>query len=183
MVVTALACASACGGPGTDPLQVDQTTGDGGGMATSANPPPTPFTDPFAGAPPFSPKGGGGGGGSHNAGEACGKQGCHTGGDGPAFLIGGTIYTDYKGTTPAAGVEIRIVDGNGNAASTYSEGNGNFYIRSGMTSVGFPAVVGARNGSIARPMITQLSNAGMGTCAQATCHTAPPSGYYPIHIP
>ncbi len=168
----------ACGSQGTDPNAV--TNADGG---TANNPPPTAYTDPFAGAAPYvSTKAKGDT--SHNAGEACGKQGCHgKGGEGPAFLIGGTVYTDYAGTTPAAGVEIRVVDTSNNAVSTYSQSNGNFYISSGSTNVTLPAVVGARDATTTRPMITQLTGT-MGTCAQAGCHVgADAGGYYPIHVP
>jgi hypothetical protein len=84
---------------------------------------------------------------------------------------------------------VRILDGAGHAASTYSGSNGNFYIRAGTDSVAFPAVVGARNATTSRPMITMLSTAGMGSCNQTTCHV--PGGgpqtntgdYYPIHVP
>jgi hypothetical protein len=74
--------------------------------------------------------------------------------------------------------------------STYSSSNGNFYIRSGGASgVTFPAIVGARNATTVRPMITTLSTASMGSCGQTKCHV--PGGgpqtntgnYYPIHIP
>lgn len=157
------------------------TTADGG---NTSNPPPTAYTDPFAGAPAYvstKPKGDT----SHHPGEGCGNQGCHgKGGDGPSFLIGGTVYTDYAGTTPAVGVEIRVVDTSNNAVSTYSQSNGNFYISSGSANgVVFPAVVGARDGTTTRPMITQLTGS-MGTCAQNGCHVGTDAGgYYPIHVP
>ena len=107
----------------------------------------------------------------------------------PSFLIGGTVYQDYYGMVAAAGVEIRVLDSAGHAASTVSERNGNFYIRSSSSNgVTFPAVVGARNATIARPMITPLGNASMGSCAQSPCHVAGGSPsktqtYYPIHVP
>jgi hypothetical protein len=163
---------------------------DGGVTATGTNPPPTAYTDPFSGAPPYSAQGGGGGDTAHNAGKSCMNKGCHPtaggGGEAPSFLIGGTVYEDYYGTTPAVGVEVRIVDSAGNAASAYSDRGGSFYIRSSGTNVTFPAVVGARNGTITRPMITTLTST-MGSCAQSPCHVAggsPPMGtYYPIHVP
>jgi hypothetical protein len=191
--IISLAASAACGS-GTDLNQIinvnpyseaGAASGEGGGSS---------FQDPFAGAPGYT-AGGAGGDTSHNAGKSCMQSGCHPtagggGGEAPSFLIGGTVYADYKGTTPAAGVEIRIVDSAGHAASTYSESNGNFYIRSGSaTGVGFPAIIGARNATATRPMITVLSSSGMGSCGQTTCHVpggGPPSGtgnYYPIHVP
>ena len=169
--------AIACGGQGTDLKDSTLDAGPingGDGQAGGGS-----FTDPFAGAPAYvkpSKQGN-----AHNPGRSCGDKGCHgSGGEGPAFLIGGTIYTDYAGTTPAVGVEIRVVDTNNNAASTYSDSVGNFYIRSGSSSVALPAYVGARDGNISRPMVTQLTG-GMGSCNQATCHAT--GGYGPIHIP
>jgi hypothetical protein len=120
------------------------------------------------------------------------QQGCHSslGGhsEAPTFVIGGTVYQDYAGQIPAEGVEIRIVDSSGNAASTYSAHNGAFFLRdSNSNGVTFPAVVGARDGTTTRPMITTLSTSSMGSCGQSTCHVSggsPANGtYYPIHVP
>ena len=38
--------------------------------------------------------------GSHRAGENCLTSGCHSGSGEERFYIGGTIYTDAKGTKP-----------------------------------------------------------------------------------
>ncbi|MGH7295708.1 MAG: hypothetical protein ACRELB_12270, partial [Polyangiaceae bacterium] len=170
-----LVAASACGSAGTDLGQLDGQDPDGGVATQGGNGPPTTFTDPFAGAPPYKSSGGGGDN-SHNAGKSCMQQGCHSslggkGSEAPSFLIGGTVYNDYAGTQGAPGVEVRIVDANGNALSTTSDSGGNFYISAGSAgSFAFPAVVGARDGTTSRPMITQLSST-MGSCAQASCHT------------
>jgi hypothetical protein len=118
------------------------------------------------------------------------QSGCHGSAVAASpFLIGGTVYTDYKGTTPAPGVEVRIVDAAGNATSTYTGPEGNFYIMSANAGgVAFPAVIGARNSTTTRPMITALT-ASLGSCAQAPCHIqggGPITGtgnYYPIHVP
>jgi hypothetical protein len=172
--------AIACGGQGTDLKDTVNPSADGG--VTQGNAPGTPYTDPFAGAPAYvKPKGGGN---SHNAGQACGNKGCHGGGEGPPFLIGGTIYSDYAGMTPAVGIEIRVADMNGHAMSTYSDSGGNFYIKSSGASVVFPAVVGARDGNLSRPMITQLTGT-MGSCAQTSCHEHPanPNAQDPVHFP
>ena len=179
-----------CGGAGYDPndltTTVDGSTIDDGGTVvvtesgTMTNTPPTAYNDPFANAPPFTPKTGQNG--KHNEGQDCCKSGCHGGSnpDGPAFVIGGTVYADYAGKTPLAGVEIRVVDANGKATSTYSATGGNFYISGKSGSIAFPAVVGARNSSSTRPMITTLSSAAMGGCASGGCHG---NGIDPIHVP
>jgi hypothetical protein len=104
---------------------------------------------------------------------------CHAN-QGPKLLVGGTVYKDYAGKTPAVGVEIRIADTSGRTASAYSGTNGTFYVRADSTTVAFPAVVGARDATSTRPMITQLTGT-MGSCGQASCHQA--NGYGPIHVP
>jgi hypothetical protein len=145
--------------------------------------------DPFAGAPAYAAQTGSS---SHNAGMSCIHAGCHGAGGSPgapSLLIGGTVYADYKGATPAAGVQVRIVDAAGHSASSYSGPEGNFYIlSSNANGVTFPAVVGARDGKTTRPMITML-DASKASCGQAKCHVrggGPMSNtgsYYPIHVP
>jgi hypothetical protein len=197
----------ACGSQGIDP-----GTGIGIQTGDSGDPPPTAFTDPFAGAPAYSSKKGGGGG-AHNAGRACGgdnNSGCHSpnggnGDHGPPLLIGGTVYEGYPpdgGITvmvdagdagiiaqnvaqlPAAGVEIRVLDEQGNAMSTYSSSNGTFYIEvSKAGALALPAWVGARDSTSTRPMITELTG-NMGNCSQSSCHVGTENGgYYRVHVP
>jgi hypothetical protein len=181
--------ATACG-TGTDLNQlVNEPLGDGsasngndGGGASSQ--------DPFAGAPAYASQTGQQ---THNAGQSCIQSGCHgsgaSGGTVPSFLVGGTVYADYKGTTPAVGVEVRIVDPAGHATSVYSGPSGTFFLSSGNASgVTFPAAVGARDATTTRPMITTLTSS-MGSCGQTHCHVAgggpltSTGNYYPIHIP
>ena len=178
-------------GAGTDLNQIIEVNPESDAGTPASEGGGTPFQNPFAGAPAYSAQSGGDT--SHNAGKSCIQSGCHGtsgGGEAPSFLLGGTVYADYTGTTPAAGVEVRIVDSAGHAVSTYSSSNGNFYIRSGSANgVTFPAIVGARNATTVRPMITTLSTASMGSCGQTKCHV--PGGgpqtntgnYYPIHVP
>jgi hypothetical protein len=186
-----LVATSTCGGRGTDLNElVNANPGaDGGAPAQGNDPPPTQYQDPFAGAPAYAAAGSGND--AHNPGQSCVGQGCHAGpgahGDGPAFLIGGTVYQDYYGKIPAAGVEVRVLDSAGHAASAYSGRNGNFYIGANNgNGVTFPAVVGARDGTTTRPMITTLTDT-MGSCGQSQCHVvggSPTMGaYYPIHVP
>jgi hypothetical protein len=129
---------------------------------------------------------------SHNAGLACLQSGCHGGTAGPAppFFLGGTVYQDYPGTKPAAGVEVRIVDPEGHATSVHAGPEGNFFIPAGaQNGVTFPAAIGARDANTTRPMITLIAGAGMGSCAQASCHvpgggpTTNTGNYFPIHVP
>jgi hypothetical protein len=180
-----LLAAAACG-TGTDLNQlVNEQLVDGGAAGGGGSGGGSSFQDPFAGAPAYASQTGQS---SHNPGQSCMQGGCH-GGEAPSFLIGGTIYADYKGMTPAAGVEVRIVDSAGHAASTHTGPNGNFHIPSGSANgVTFPAIVGARSGTTTRPMITTLTSS-MGSCGQTHCHVpggGPVSGtgnYYPIHVP
>jgi hypothetical protein len=184
-----LLAAAACG-TGTDLNQlVNEPLADGSAPSGSSSG-GSSFQDPFAGAPAYASQTGQS---SHNPGQSCIQGGCHGsgggGGEAPSFLIGGTVYADYKGTTPAVGVEVRIVDSAGHAASVYTASNGNFHISSGSANgVTFPAVVGARSGTATRPMITTLTSS-MGSCGQTHCHVSgggPLSGtgnYYPIHVP
>jgi hypothetical protein len=186
-----LLAGAGCGSNGTDLNQiVDVDPFAEAGAGSSSSGAGASFQDPFAGAPPYASHQGGDN--SHNAGKSCIQSGCHGsgggGGDAPSFLIGGTVYKDYQGKTAAPGVEVRVVDSSGNAVSTYSDGNGNFYISSSKSGLSFPLQVGARDGTTTRPMVTTLTT-GMGSCGQASCHvpgggpTTNTGNYYPIHIP
>jgi hypothetical protein len=147
------------------------------------------YPDPFQGAPAYMAQMGSS---SHNAGLACLQPSCHggTAGSAPPFFLGGTVYQDYLGTKPAAGVEVRIVDSAGHSASAYAGPEGNFFIPSGaQNGMTFPAAIGARDANTSRPMVTVIAGAGMGSCGQASCHV--PGGgpmtnsgnYFPIHVP
>jgi hypothetical protein len=184
--VVSLTASLACGA-GTDLTQIVDVNPESDAGSAASEGGATSFQNPFAGAPGYTARMGQD---SHNAGKACLQSGCHGSSEAPSFLLGGTVYADYEGTTPAAGVEVRIVDSAGHAVSTYSSPNGNFYVGSGSANgVTFPAIVGARNATTTRPMITTLSTASMGSCGQTKCHVpggGPQSGtgnYYPIHVP
>lgn len=115
------------------------------------------------------------------------QSGCHGSGNIESFLIAGTVFKDYAGTIPYPGVEVRVQDANGRTYTTYSRSNGNFYMGGGGGSLALPAIVAARDATTTRPMVTQLTTAGMGSCASAGCHVvggSPSTGaYYPIHVP
>jgi hypothetical protein len=104
--------------------------------------------------------------------QAC--AGCHSG-----FVMGGTIFKDVAGTIPAPSVEVRIRDANGNALSTYTDSDGNFWLRKPAGSAfNYPALVGARDATKTSAMTATIAN---GNCSAAGCHLAGATG--PIHIP
>ena len=149
-----------------------------GGSDTGA-----PLTDPFADAGPYATNPYTSSS-THNAGRDCMAKGCHSiGGDAPPFLIGGTVYSSADAgpiLVPVADVEVRVLDLQGNAASAYSDVAGNFYVRSTGTNVTFPAIVGLRDATHTRSMVTELTGT-MGSCSQVSCHTLP--GYGPLTFP
>jgi hypothetical protein len=62
-----------------------------------------------------------------NSGLNCMGAGCHTtGGTGPLFTFGGTLYTTSGGTTPAPGATVRVWSG-GQAVTAVTDDKGNFY--------------------------------------------------------
>jgi hypothetical protein len=180
-----------CGGTGTDLNQIVNVdpSSDAAAPAADTGRPAASYLNPFEAAPGYVAQMGVS---THNAGLACVQPSCHGGSGGPAppFFIGGTVYQDYQGTKPAVGVEVRVVDSAGHAASAHSGPEGNFFIPSGgANGVNFPAAIGARDANTSRPMITAITGSGMGSCGQANCHV--PGGgpmtstgnYYPIHVP
>ena len=188
--VLALLGNAACSSQGTDLMQIvnESASSDAGVDASLGN--SARITDPFAGAAPFAATTGPS---SHNAGLSCfNATACHAASGGkngaPDLLLGGTIFTDYKGTTPAPGVEVRAVDGQGKVVSGFTGPEGNFYLLTAASNgLSFPLVVGARTGTTTRPMITTLV-ASSGSCGQKTCHvpaggSAASGDYYPIHVP
>ena len=117
--------------------------------------------------------------GGNPAKQDCMTAQCHgAGGEGPRFVAGGTVYKDVAGAMPAAQVEVRLLSGDGTAASVYTDANGNFYLRSGdAAGLTFPAKTGARDGASAKLMVSAI---GSGACNSATCHGGP-TGV--IHVP
>jgi hypothetical protein len=164
------------GSSGGVPLGSD---GDSGTTTQSKTVP-----DIFSDAGPYSPPAEAGSG-EHHPGESCMQSGCHDGMGGPdPFSIAGTVFKDYAGTIAYPGVEVVVQDATGRIRTTYSHLNGNFYMGG---TLALPATVAARDGTTTRPMVTQLTTAGMGSCASAGCHVvggSPSTGaYYPIHVP
>jgi hypothetical protein len=188
---------AACSGPGTNldnlidaSLPVDGGLVDVGGDGTA-------YANAFAGAPSYTmmtpdattelaihPKG------INNIGLSCITSSCHGATATTPLFVGGTVFQDYYGqTTAGLGIELRLVDTMGHAQSSYTDPNGNFFLRTkdaaGLT---FPLAVGIRNSSNARPMVVALTSS-QGSCAQTNCHAIggnpekPGTGYFPIHLP
>jgi hypothetical protein len=160
----------ACGGSsdGGAVTQVDSGNGDDAQEAA--------IVDPFAGAPAFS------GGSATTAsvvskhkfevnvdptGRDCFGSNCHGhNAKAPSLLFGGTVYKDSDATGPAVGVEIRVLDANGTARSTYSDTNGNFYVR-GTGTLALPGHSGARNATGSLIMEADVTDR---SCNTAQCH-------------
>lgn len=169
-----LACVvGACGGEASDGDVTFVT--DGGATDEGGGPIPS-GVDPFAGAPAFTPGSAAATSlvakhldevGKSPTGQNCFASGCHGSSfDAPSLLFGGTVYQSADPTKGAVGVEIRVVDANGTARSTYSDSNGNFYIRSA-GAFGLPAHPGVRNAAGASVMVGDMTVRG---CNAASCH-------------
>mgnify|MGYP001598311426 CR=1 FL=1 len=95
--------------------------------------------------------------GATNAGQRCVTAACHgTGGTGPLFQAAGTVYKP-DGTTPSAGVYVRIKTGTTTVAMGVTDNAGNFNILTGVT---FPSTTDATACPNVAPMATQLVQAG-----------------------
>lgn len=114
------------------------------------------------------------------------RAGPHAGAGGPQnlvcsnchnWLVGGTVWQDAAGTLPAAMVEVRVRDAAGNAASVWTDADGNFHLPAGSGGVTMPAHVGVRDGTSSKLMVSTITN---GSCANASCHVAGKQG--PIHL-
>jgi hypothetical protein len=113
--------------------------------------------------------------------QDCMTSSCHgPGGGGPTFVAGGTVFKDLAGSVPASQVEIRLLDADGTAVSTYTDANGNFFVKAGAATANltFPLQTGARDGTTTRAMSAPIS---AGNCNSATCHGGTGTGV--IHVP
>lgn len=92
---------------------------------------------------------------------------CHGGANpssGKRFDYAGRVFADANGQTPAADVEVRVVDHNGVASSAHSDGSGYFWHRAS-ADLALPALAGVRNASATTPMIGALSDPSkLGGC-------------------
>lgn len=119
----------------------------------------------FAGAPAYKGKAPGHTANDHHDGVNTGKAclSCHDGSAAPAFAFAGSVY---KGTGPAPGVEIRVVDARNRVVGLVtSDADGNFWAHDG--SVGTGAMVGIRTASGVTAMHSKIAN---GDCNSSSCH-------------
>ncbi len=106
------------------------------------------------------------GDGHHNPGQSCLMSGCHRAGGGPAFTIGGTLYTDRSGNGVVGGATIVIVDGDGVTAKLITASNGNFWTDLPLAP---PLLIRASMCPADLPMVS-LSQSG--DCNSGNCHSA-----------
>ena len=108
--------------------------------------------------------------GSHRAGENCLTSGCHSGSGEERFYIGGTIYTDAKGTNALSGAKIKVRDTNGKRITLKSDRIGNFYTKENMNA---PFKVTA---SYRRRKAKMSTKASSGGCNASSCHVVGSAG-------
>lgn len=73
----------------------------------------------------------------HRPGQHC--LACHrSGGEGPEFVVAGTVFARQGETAPAPGIEVAITDANGNARTVSANEVGNFYITASSWRPAFP---------------------------------------------
>lgn len=118
------------------------------------------------------------GGGDTRAGQSCIVTGCHLagGGGGPPYLWAGTIYQP-DGTTPAAGVEVRLLPNDGGAALiAKSDTAGNFKFDDNLTNPFGANATTLASGCPApdSKMAGKLTAPNQGSCNNGTaCHANP----------
>jgi hypothetical protein len=163
--------AGTSGGSGTDGGT------NAGGTDGGAPPPPVSV---WNGAPAFASQTGPS---THNAGKDC--MNCHgSGGSGPGFAFGGTVY-DGSGAA-VVGAEVRFVDSTGKATSVYSGPSGTFYLHG--TGFSGPAHVGVRDATNTQEMFTALQSGAQspassgGACSACHC-SGTGCTQAPIHLP
>ena len=104
------------------------------------------------------------GDGHHNSGMDCLTSGCHRGGGGPEFTIGGTLYDVSRGGAAVAGGTIVVTDGDGNKINLITASNGNFYYEQTVT---FPLLV---HSTMCPSVNNMVSLSNVGGCNQDGCH-------------
>ncbi|MCB9679434.1 MAG: carboxypeptidase regulatory-like domain-containing protein [Alphaproteobacteria bacterium] len=101
-------------------------------------------------------------------GDACIE--CHTAlGEGPAFRIAGTVYSEYDEPDDCnglAGIEVEIVDDEGTSWTTTTNSAGNFFFRTSQMNPVWPITATVRRNGNEISMLTPQST---GDCS--TCHT------------
>lgn len=100
---------------------------------------------------------------------------CHNGTGATNFLFAGSVYADPNAATPAADIEVRVVDKNGLGLSAHSDVDGNFWLVDAKT-LAVPALSGARSGAAEQLMPTALQQGGCNGCHNGTVNPA-------MHVP
>ena len=117
---------------------------------------------------------GAGAGGGTKAGEGCIVAGCHlAGGDGPTFVIAGTLYKP-DGVTPSAGATIHVTaDAGGAKAIAVTDDAGNFSSTQAINP--FPGVALASTcPTTDRSMAGKIAGPNDGNCNGGNaCHQVP----------
>lgn len=119
---------------------------------------------------------------THRPGQPC--LTCH-GGEGPAkvvFSIGGTVYEDQGGGSPAVGAVVLIEDILGNTCTVTSNSAGNFFLTPDECSPHYPTdpAVTSADGTVTQPMLTHIGRDG--SCADCHTLTAGPDSPGPVYL-
>jgi hypothetical protein len=93
--------------------------------------------------------------------------GCHGTGAAPAFLFGGSIYSSRDATSPAADMELGIIDASGKTFFAHSDTDGNFWLK-GSDSLQYPVYAAVRMNAMTKTMKTKVSDATKLECN--SCH-------------
>ena len=105
--------------------------------------------------------------------------GCHSSGEGPRFLVAGTVSASLDEPADCFGVEgavVTITDANGTSIDATSNAAGNFYI-SARQNLAMPIHASVQLGGHVNAM-----GAAQSTGACASCHTATGTGGAPGRI-
>jgi hypothetical protein len=112
--------------------------------------------------------------GHHYPGDDC--MMCHRqGGTGTPYTLGGTIYADSGGKTPAAGVVLHFIDATGSDLTVVSQTDGNFWSTAPLTP---PVISFASLCPKVTPMVGAIGSGDVG-CNTAGCHTVG----FRVHVP
>ena len=95
---------------------------------------------------------------------------CHASGEGPSYLVAGTVYQKYKESDDCYGVEgvkVELTDAKGKVTTLTTNKAGNFFLRARGSSIAMPFNAKVIFKSAERKMQTPQST---GNCMN--CHTS-----------
>ena len=98
--------------------------------------------------------------------------GCHASGEGPGFVIAGTVMNALHDDTNCggvAGVTVRITGADGQKIEMVTNEVGNFYLQPPVGTLTFPFTAEVSRNGVTVPMLTSRSSSETNC---ATCHTA-----------